>query len=206
LIRNVITVCCLLLLTLFPVFAQEEDSTDDYIGVTAYSTGEQVFALNALGIIPLFNIVPFPADGESSIGSLDSVKPGIAGSLSLGFFVMDNFMIGGELGGMIAFTENRSLSMVPITFTAAYYFIKYPFEFPVSLDAGITLNSLDDYFKVTPIIKPGAGAYWNLNGEWAIGLKMDYWFMPELYFSDELKSQSRIANFLQLSLSGVYHF
>ena len=205
--KKIITLICLILLIVLPVIAQDnEESDDDYVGVVAYTTGEQVFSVNAGAIFPLFTLAPFHEDGEPLIGSLSSCKIGISGSLKLGFFVADNFAIGGELAGMFAKTENRTLTMIPLSFTAAYYFIKYPFEFPVYANIGVSLNTLDDYFKVTPLIKPGAGAYWNMNGEWAFGLNFDYWFMPELYFSDEFADQSRIANFLQLSLSAVYHF
>jgi len=205
--KKIIAVICLLVLITIPVFSQEDDPIeDDYAGVVAYSTGEQVFSINAGAMIPLFNLAPFHTADEPVIGPLTSAKTGVAGSLKLGFFVLDNFMLGGELAGMFATTENRTLTMIPLSFVTSYYFLKYPFEFPIHLNVGISMNSLDEYFKVTPLIKPGAGVYWNMNGEWAFGLNFDYWFMPELYFSEEYASQSRIANFLQISLSAVYHF
>ena len=107
---------------------------------------------------------------------------------------------------MFATTENRTLTMIPVSFVTEYYFIAYPFEFPIYINTGISLNTLDNYFKITPSIKPGAGVYWNFNGEWAFGLNVDYWFIPELYFSEEYASESRIGNFLQANLSAVYHF
>ena len=205
--KKIIAIVCLLVLATMPVFTQEDDpADDDYAGIAAYTTGEQVFSINAGAIFPLFTIAPFHTDSEPLIGSLSAANVGISGSLKLGFFVLDNFMIGGELAGMFGTTENRVLTMIPLSFMTGYYFIAYPFEFPVYLNVGVSLNSLDDYFKVSPLLKPGAGAYWNINGEWAAGLNVDYWFIPELYFNETYATESRIANFLQISLSAVYHF
>lgn len=208
--KKIITIICLLLICIIPLFAQENDQVtpeDDYVGVVSYSKGEQIFSLNAGAIFPLFTLAPLHADGEELVTSLDdSTNIGIAGNLKWGTFVADNLLLGVELGGMFAATENRTLTMIPISFVTTYYFIAYPFEFPIYLNAGVALNTLDNYFKITPSFKPGAGAYWNFNGEWAFGLNFDYWFIPEIYFSTEYASQSRIANLLQISLSGVYHF
>lgn len=205
--KTFIAIVCLLILILTPVFSQEDiPSEDEYDGFVSYSSGDQVFSINAGTIIPLFNLAPFHTEEETAIGSLSSAKVGVAGSLKLGFFVRDNLLLGGELAGMFSVTENRTLYMIPLSFVTSYYFIKYPFEFPVYMNVGVSMNTLDDYFKITPLIKPGAGAYWNFNGEWAFGLNFDYWFIPELYFSEEYVSESRIANFLQISLSALYHF
>ena len=205
--KKIIALICLLVLATIPVFSQEDEpAEDDYAGVAAYTTGEQVFSINAGAIIPLFAIAPFHPADEPAVSTLSGLNVGIAGSLKLGFFVQDNFMLGGELAGMFATTYNRGLAMIPLSFVTCYYFLVYPFEFPIYLNTGVSFNTLEDYFKITPLLKPGFGAYWNINGEWAAGLNFDYWFMPELYFSDEYSGQSRIGNFLQISLSAVYHF
>ena len=205
--KKIIALICFLLVMIVPMFAQEQEpSDDDYIGVVSYTKGEQIFSLNAGAIFPLFNLAPFSDASLTLSETLSSVSPGVAGSIKWGTFISDNFFLGAELCGMFATTYNQTLTMVPISFTAGYYFIKYPFEFPIYINAGFSLNTWDEYFRVTGSIKPGAGAYWNFNGDWAFGLNLDYWFLPELYFSDTLADQSRIANFLQLSLSAVYHF
>lgn len=206
LIKKIFALLLLTFLIILPAFSQEDaEIEDDYAGITAYGVGEQVFALNAGAVFPLFNIAPFNTDGDA-VTALSGLKIGIAGSLKWGSFIKDNLSLGVELAGMSAKTDNRRLTMIPISFVTTYYFISYPFEFPIYINAGFSLNTLDEYFRVTPSIKPGAGAYYNINGEWTVGLNLDYWFMPEIYFTDALAEQSRIANFLQLSFSGVYHF
>lgn len=205
--KKIITSIFLALLLFYPIFGQENDETeDDYAGITSYGVGDQLFSLNAGAIIPLFNLAPFSTADEASFTSLSSLKTGLAGSIKWGAFIRDNLSLGAELCGMFASTDNRSLTMIPISFVTTYYFINYPFEFPLSVNAGFSLNTLDDYFKITPIIKPGFGAYWNFNIDWAFGINIDYWIVPEIYFSDEFAGESRIANFLQINLSGVYHF
>jgi hypothetical protein len=188
------------------VFAQEAKPVDDYLGVTAYSTGEQIFSLTAGPIIPLFTIAPSPAAGDEVITMLSSTNIGVAGGLKWGSFVADNFYLGVDLTGMFGATANRTLSMIPISFTAGYYFLVWPFEFPVYLNTGFSFNTLGDYFTITPSIRPAVGAFWNITEEWAIGLNAEYWFMPEIYFTGDYINQSLIANFLQISLSGVFHF
>jgi hypothetical protein len=198
----------LLLMTLIftGIIYSQSDENDEYIGTVAYTQGEQLFSLNAGAVFPLFTLNLSPAAAEPAVVALDAVKVGVAGALKWGTFVADNLLVGAELSGMFSLTANRTLSMVPLSATAAYYFLAYPFEFPVYLNAGLSFNSLGDYFVVTPSVKPGFGAYWNMDGEWAFGLNFDYWFMPDIYFNEEFADQSRIGNFLQISLSAVYHF
>ena len=186
--------------------AQDQDSDDDYSGIAAYTTGEQLFTVNAGPIIPLFNWAPNPEAGTDYIVPLSNLSVGAAGSLNWGAFVADNLLLGVDISGMIGWTANRTLSMVPISFRTAYYFLYYPFEFPVYIDAGFSFNSLGDFFTITPCLRPGFGAYWNINGEWALGLSTEYWFMPEIYFDAATANQTRVANFLQISISAVYHF
>lgn len=204
--KKTILLLCLLTLLTVTVFAQDEEKTDDYLGVTAYSTGEQIFSLNAGPIIPLFTIATSPATGTEAVSALTSTNIGVAGGLKWGSFVADNFYLGIDLTGMFTTTANRTLSMIPISFTTGYYFIVWPFEFPIYLNTGLSFNTLGTYFTITPSIKPGIGAYWNITDEWAIGLNAEYWFMPEIYFSGEFLNQSLIANFLQINLTGVFHF
>ena len=202
--KTLIIIFFILAILITPVFSQENED-DDYIGVIAYTTGDQLFTINAGPIIPLFTWAPSPGDGDDYINSLEGVSVGVAGSLNWGTFIADNFLLGIDLGGMLSWTANRTLSMIPISFRTAYYFMAYPFEIPVYLNTGFSFNTLDDYFTITPCLRPGVGAYWNMNGEWAFGINAEYWFMPELYF-DSMAEQTRIANFLQFSISAVYHF
>lgn len=188
------------------VFAQDAETTDDYQGVTSYSTGEQIFTLSAAPIFPLFTIAPFAGSGEAVVNALSSTNIGICGGLKWGTFVTDNYYLGVDLSGMFTSTSSRTLSMIPISFSTGYYFLSWPFEFPVYINAGVSFNTLGDYFMITPAIRPGFGAYYNITDEWSVGLNAEYWFMPEIYFSGDYVEQSMIANFLQVGISAVFHF
>ncbi|MBI9105551.1 MAG: hypothetical protein JEZ04_02340 [Spirochaetales bacterium] len=204
--RKILLLLCLLTLLSVNVFAKDGEQTDDYLGVTAYSPGEQIFSLNAGAIIPLFTIATAAPDGTDIINPLISTNLGIVGGLKWGSFIADNFYLGIDLTGMFTSSSTRTLSMIPISFTTGYYFIAWPFEFPIYLNTGFSFNTLGDYFTITPCIRPGLGAYWNITEEWAVGLNAEYWFIPEIYFSGNYVEQSLIANFLQISLTGVFHF
>ena len=204
--KKLILLSVLLSVLTFGLAAQDDGITDDYAGVTSYSTGEQIFSLNAGAIFPLFTISPNPEDGAEVLNFLTTTNIGVSGSLKWGTFVLDNFYLGIDLTGMFATTSNRTLSMIPISFTTGYYFIVWPFEIPVYLNTGFSFNTLGDYFTITPSIRPGFGVYYNVTDDWAVGLNADYWFMPEIYFSGEFVNQSMIANFAQVSISAVFHF
>ena len=104
------------------------------------------------------------------------------------------------------FYNGRTFSMVPIVFKYTYILNFYPITVPLSVGAGFTFNRLDDLFQFTPILKPGASVFWNFNPEWSLGLNTIYWWNPEIHFKEELKDQSRFGNYLEISLSVLYHF
>jgi hypothetical protein len=54
-------------------------------------------------------------------------------------------------------------------------------------------------------VKPGISGYYNVNAEWGLGLSLDYWWVPEIYFGDKADATS-FGNFLELSFSARYHF
>lgn len=204
--KKILFLFLLVLFIIVPVFSDEKENkgTDDYTGNRPYIKGDQFFSINAGAIFPLFIALP-NSNSEDSVKSLDPLKIGIAGGFKWGLFLLNNFSIGAEIYGYYAQTANRNLLMFPISFTTSYYFKVHQFEFPVYMGLGISLNSLEDYFRVTPIIKPGAGAYWTINDKWSIGLNAEYWFIPEIVFGD-YKDQTSLANFCQINLSCIYHF
>lgn len=200
--KALLTALCLTLLLPAALTAQGSEGAEKTAGIAfAYDKGNQTFGFTAGPFVPLFT-----QDMSGNTYPLDNTSIGGAGSLEWGAFFAKNQKLGFEFGGMYTFTPNRVLSMIPITAKYTYYFINYPFEFPVYLGAGLCLNSLNDFFTLTPILKPGASAFWNFNPEWAVGINFQYWWVPEIYFGGDFAEQSRFGNFLEISLSAVYHF
>jgi hypothetical protein len=167
-----------------------------------YTLGNQMLSINGGLFIPLF----FQAlDGKVAKTNLSL---GGVGSLQWSTYLNNNMTLGLEGGGMFAFSPNsRSLFMLPVTTRYAYILRAYPFEFPLSIAAGVNFTKLDNSFQILPILKPGASVYWNYSYEWAFGLNLIYWWTPNIYFGPEPpSSDSRFGNFLEISLSALYHF
>ena len=185
-----------------PISAQEDTEEPKDPGIVR-GLGDQTFSFNAGLFVPLFS-----QDTDGSITSFsDHLSLGAVGSLEWNAYINKNMQLGGQLSGMFAFTPNdRTFSMVPITAKYTYILNFYPITIPLSLAAGISFNKLDSLFQVTPIVKPGATFYWNFNPEWSLGLNAIYWWVPEYHFDSDLKDQSRFGNFLEISLSLLYHF
>jgi len=87
---------------------------------------------------------------------------------------------------------------------AEYLFRYGSFEFPVSLQGGLVINRKQEQLYMGPIAIPGISGYYNLNAEWGLGLSLDYWWVPEIYF--DKSENSSFGNFLELSFSARYHF
>ena len=190
----------------FPVFAQANDEPDQFTPpageFTEYGLGDQMLSVN-LGLMePLF--FNWGPDGFSQT----NLSVGGIGSLEWGSFLNSRVSLGMELAGTFMFTANgRSLFMVPITAKASYFFRPYPFEIPIFIGAGLNVSRLDDQTKFDPILKPGASFYWSYNPEWSFGLNAVWWWVPQFYRGPEPPSaDTRVGNFLELSLSALYHF
>ena len=184
------------------IFCQEGNDEEDFFE-EVYGLGDQTFTITAGLFHPLFYSTP---DFEFVD---DNLTMGGCGSLQWNAYINSNWSLGGEFGGMFAFTPNdRILYMMPLTFKVTRYFRKYPFEFPVFMAGGFSFNSVADAFHLDLILKPGAGVYWNFNPEWAFGFNAVYWWVPQIYTGNGLvpASNTRFGHFLETSLSALFRF
>jgi hypothetical protein len=167
-----------------------------------YALGNQALIISAGLFTPLFFQSP-----EGSFSGTNLSLGGV-GSLQWAAYLNNNMTIGLEGGGMFAFSPNsRALFMLPITARYMYIFRFYPFEVPLSISAGINFTRLADHFQILPIMKPGASFFWNYDYEWAFGLNLIWWWSPNVYFGPTpSSSQTRFGNFLEITLSAMYHF
>jgi len=190
-----------------PVVAQqqEEPATPAQPGdefVPTYGLGDQLLSLNLGMLFPLFY-----TGGSDGLQDANLTLGG-TGHLMWSSFLSNNLAVGGEFGGMFAFTPNRNtLFMIPLAARVSYFLRSYPFEFPLTLSAGMNFSRFRDNFKVDPIVIPGAGFYWNYNTEWAFGLDLRYWWVPQIYSGPEPPSEdTRFGNFLASTFSVLYRF
>ncbi|MFW5694281.1 MAG: TP0733 family outer membrane beta-barrel protein [Alkalispirochaeta sp.] len=191
-----------------PAFAQDDAPESDGSPreeeefIPTYGLGDQLLSLNLGMLFPLFY-----TGGPDGIEDANLTLGG-TGHLMWSSFLTNDFAVGGEFGGMFAFTPNRNtLFMIPLAARASYFLRAYPFEFPLTLAAGINFSRFRDNFKVDPIVIPGAGFYWNYNTEWAFGVDVRYWWVPQVYSGPEPPEEdTRFGNFLGTTLSVLYRF
>ncbi|MFP4385323.1 MAG: TP0733 family outer membrane beta-barrel protein [Spirochaetia bacterium] len=201
--RSIITVL-LLACICFTIQSQSENENEneDEMIIETYSLGDQVLTINLGPIIPLF----FQAlDGSVEPTNLTL---GGGGSIHWGSFVNNRWTIGLEAGGMFAFSpNNRTLFMLPVTGKLSYYLRSFPFEIPLSLGIGMNMTRLSGNFHVEPIVKPAVSVFWKYNAEWSFGANFVYWWIPQIYLiNPPPKDHSRFGNFLEVTLSALYHF
>lgn len=199
---------CALLLAFFSVAAVSaqdapepgEDPEGDF--VPTYTLGDQLLSLNVGMLFPLF--YTGGPDGRQDA----NLTLGGTGHLSWSSFLNNNLAVGGEFGGMFAFTPNRNtLFMIPLAARVSYFLRAYPFEFPLTLAAGVNFSRFRESFKIDPIVIPGAGFYWNYSTEWAFGIDLRYWWVPQIYRGPEPPSEdTRFGNFLGTTLAVLYRF
>lgn len=192
--------CLIFCILIISINAQDEDfEAYDYM----YDLGDQIFIIRAGLFLPLFFMSP---DLEFSS---TNISIGGVGALEWSTYINNRITLGGELSGMFAFSPNdRVLYMIPLTFKVAYYFRKYPFEFPVYCGAGVNFSTIGDSFHADFILKPGASAIWNFSHEWAFGFNAVYWWVPQIYSGrgQVPASHTMFGNFLETTLSAMFRF
>jgi hypothetical protein len=160
-----------------------------------YSRGDHIFGITIGPILPMLFVHETGGVKEGNIGV------GGGGSLMYTYFLTSHLFIGGELGGMFAFTKGENaLFIVPMGIRLGYQYILGRFEFPLSLLAGFAPQTYlqKNFFGL--FIKPAASAFWRFNPDWSFGLNAAWWWVPQ--WAD----RTVYGNFLELSLTARYHF
>jgi hypothetical protein len=177
-----------------PLFAADAQAVEP----SQYTLGDQVLSINAGLFIPLFLL---PTGTGLLSGDPPQLTLGGAAFLNWSAYVAPRIRIGAELGGAFSFDPNANLLlMLPVIAKASYVFTIYPFEIPVSLGVGINILKYTDQYYVDLLLKPGASLFWIFNSSWSFGLNLNYWF------DMQMSSNFRIGNFLEVSLSALYHY
>jgi hypothetical protein len=190
-------VCAIVILfACAPLFAADSANTP-----SQYTLGDQTMSINAGLFIPLFLL---PTGTVLLAGSPPHLSLGGVGSLSWAAYVAPRIRIGAEIGGSFTFDPNlNALLMLPIMVKATYVFSLYPFEIPVTLATGMNILSYVDQHYIDYVLRPGASFYYIFNSSWSFGVNLNYWI--DMQFSSKA-GQSRTGNFLETSLSALYHY
>jgi len=178
-------------------------SAADNAGAVAsqYSLGDQTLSINAGMFIPLFLL---PTGTVLLEGNPPQLTIGAVGSLSWAAYITPQFRLGADIGGNFTLSPNSNiLLMLPFVARAAYVFTFYPFEVPVSLGVGMNIVKYIDKSSLDLLLRPGASFYWIYNSSWSFGFNLLYWF--DMQFNTD-PTKTRYGNFLEFSLSALYHF
>ena len=170
----------------------------------AYDLGDQQFSIRLGAFRPLF----FTGSGD---GLQDTnLRWGGNGALRWNTYLNSWFSTGVELAGsMVSNVNNEQLYQFNVTSASTFYPLQLDsWFFPLSLDAGIHFMRFQDAFYFGPVAKPGIGAFYATDGGWSFGLWSLYWIVPEIYTDNSVpgSADTRVGNFLELSLTALYHF
>jgi hypothetical protein len=197
-------ILALLLCCAFAAGAQEAPASPPAAkpqpAASAYGLGDQTLAISLGPLVPLFLMAPGGATTPTNL------TLGGGGSIAWSAYVTNAIKVGIEVGGEFGFSRpNLNLFlMLPILLRGQYVFTVYPFEVPLSLGVGMNIVKYGDLRNIDLLIKPGASILWIYNSKWSFGLNLAWWV--DLQFTPTDPSQSRIGNFLEVSLSALYHF
>jgi hypothetical protein len=169
--------------------------------------GSQIFEIN-LGLgIPLFS---FPSvDGGLVPGA--NLKVGGMGSFKWASFLNESLSLGIDIGGFVSEGPNASIfTSFPLGLRLSNYFrLADSLQLPVHLGLGVNYMRYRDTDYIGFIVKPGFGIYWDASKDWAFGLNIAWWLMPELYAGLENappQNHTRFGNVLEVTLSALYSF
>jgi hypothetical protein len=189
-----------LLLAALPLSAQDAPVPDPAPAASAYALGDQVLSISLGPFIPLFFLAP---DGNTSPTRLTL---GGAGSISWMAYVSSAVRVGAEIGGMFAFSPNMNLLLaLPILARAQYVLTFYPIEVPLSLGVGMNIVKYQDLATIDLLIKPGVSGLWIYDSKWSFGLNLAWWWDMQFAAAPD-QDQSRVGNFLEVSLTALYHY
>ena len=188
----------MLFIMAFPAFSQEQAvSFND-----KKALGDKVFNLDIGVDVPLFF--------QSLTGEIKTTNLSIGGILGVSMegYLNNDFRLGG--GFKLNFSSNpngKFLFALPFFAQGSYELKFYPFRLVSSLEVGAILLSYDVDMALNPFLAPSLGFYYVLDSKWSMGLNTRYWWIPQYYWGKEtLVNQSRLANFMEISLGFSYYF
>jgi hypothetical protein len=180
-----------------PVFAADEEAPS----ASQYALGDQTMSINAGLFLPLFLL---PSGTILLQGRPPHLTPGVVGSLSWAAYVTPDIRVGVDIAGNFTLSPNANvLLMLPLVAKASYVFTFYPFELPLTMGIGANLVKYVDKSSLDLLLRPGASFYWIYNASWSFGVNLQYWFDMQFNTNPAL---TRYGNFLEFSLSALYHF
>ena len=178
-----------------------DPSTESLTIYPDFALGDQYFGIHVGAYIPLFLINTMDdqmADTRQTVGG--------TGSFQWNIYLNQLLSVGIETAYIFSFTPNqRTLSFWPTALKVSFAPLLERLLIPIHLDVGMIFSYLEESTKLDLLLKGGIGFYWFFEREWAIGLLVDYLFVPQIYTGNIApESDSRILNSLTASIGVIY--
>lgn len=187
--------------------AQDEEENEETIpSGPQYILGDSFIHLNLGTFIPLF----FQYVHDGSLAEYSDIFLGIKGSFQIGTYITNRFTLSIVLdGGMLFDTNFVPLWVLPIMAKATYIIYALGLEFPLSLGTGIFIGSYKEGSRIDFVLKPELGLLWQFDPHWCFGINVGYYWVPHIASVEQeahVPHQSVFGNYLDISISTVYHF
>jgi len=195
----------LLLMGLYPLFAQEEGDDPsveiDWGDYTSelYTRGDQTITISLGTVFPMV----FLNNGKV-INHNFTPPVGGTGSITYSYFLSSHFFIGAEISGMFIFTlAGNTFGSPQLSARAGYQFNIWKFDFPVAAAVGMAWHNYLNHTYYGLYIKGSAAAFFRAFPDWSFGLTVNWECLPE-WTNDTNKNVD--GNFLSTMISARYHF
>lgn len=183
--------------------AGAEEPTSRPPGIT-HILGDQSMTFSLGGFIPLF----FIRLADGTVEATNMVF-GAKGSLQYNTYLAHTWLLSFELAGALGFTPNFNIYWsLPLTAKISYIWYLAPLELYFTLGLGANFQSFLGFSRVDFITRPEMGIYFLLDTKLKLGLSFSYWFNPQFASAEQEATkpgQSRIGNFMDVSISLIYH-
>jgi hypothetical protein len=200
-IPAVAAILALLFLCAFPAAGQEALPDEEGPSASAYALGDQVLSISLGPLVPLFYM------GFDGSFAGTQLTLGGTGSIAWAAYLSGAIRVGVEIGGVFAFSSPNlnTLLTLPIMARAEYVLSFYPFEIPISLGLGMNIAKYLERRNIDLLIRPGVSAFWAYDSKWSFGLNLSWWCDMQFVPAPD-QDQSRIGNFLAVTVSALYHY
>jgi hypothetical protein len=208
--RTLLLVCLFLALFFQMGFLSAEEKKPEPAKPLAPATvtrilGDQAFIFSLGGFIPLFFV-------KTDNGSMEAtnLSLGAKGSIQYLTYLSSSFTLGVEINGGFSFTPNFNIYWtLPITAQLSFIVPIATWSLFFNLGAGVDFQSFLGNSRMDFIVRPQVALYMPLDASLELGLVAGYWFVPQIATEEQENNkpgQSRLGNFLDISLSLIYHF
>jgi hypothetical protein len=200
----VIGITALLFFQVLPAMADDAkpQPSKPRTGAVTHILGDQAFIFSLGAAFPMFFL-------RTSDGVVEPTNLYLGPKVSIEYmnYLSQSFAVGVEVIGGFMFSPNFNIYFtLPITAKISYIIYIDTFQLFLNMGLGIDLEKFLGYNHIDFFIRPQAAFYLNIDPSIDLGLSVGYWFVPQFNTADQPASQTRLGNFLDVSLSLIYHF